>query len=319
MNQKNNHLVLLDTSVSIPLTKYTLVWHLITTVPLHPLCSRLNSDRGFSLQKRMPCSVLVARMSLILIMACLIIAGSVTPAQAQGGGPVTWSFVPVSSAMPPNLPDGEIVALGGQRTLIVAASQTDRTVHVVNGSQSTRLFAPGDPAPGGGIFIGASDGPNVFYVVSANLVFFSAEINVLGTPETRFFRWENGILTKLLKPTNVSYDFGRNDSAGNFLAARQIAEGSIEYWITDGVSKSTPITLHSTSSTSNAQGVERIESNYFYVKGITADGSFLISETHDITEYRFANGLGTSDSIRNLQTYFMGSRNNVLASSTSTG
>lgn len=68
-----------------------------------------------------------------------------------------------------------------------------------------------------------------FYAVSTNLVFFSASIDLLGTIETRFFRWEAGALAHLSKPVRVLYDLARTDGAGKFLASRSIHDMSREY------------------------------------------------------------------------------------------
>lgn len=213
---------------------------------------------------------------LILILA--VLTATFSP---KASGTVEWSFVPLSSVMPPGLPEGQVVELGGQGTFVVKQSPGTRAYHLVHEGSNTLLFAEGDPAPGGGTFIeyhsvfNLRGLPFAFYAVSANLVYFHAIIDDAGSSIIRFFRWHNGTLTHLPNPDGVTYDITRNDGAGKFLAYRQIDQ-NIEYWITDGVNNSPSINF--VNFYDSGPGYSTIIS--YTVLGITAGGGFLIAEVN---------------------------------------
>lgn len=244
-------------------------------------------------------SLFTRNLTWLSMFVFSVIAGSGLRAQAPSDPSVEWSFAPISSVMPANLPEGEIVALGGQGAIVVQESASNRSLHVVHEKQSALLFSQGAPAPGGGTFQATAGG---VYAFSKDLVYFNAHVSVGEDFPIRLFRWDAGTLSQIAVPAGVEYEIGINDKAGKFLASRRNGF-TTEYWITDGVTNGAPITLTGYEN----RFIGGYEEKRYFVIGITSDGSFLVHEQIG------SDPLGCIIADNTSKIYFLGNRNTSLA------
>jgi T5SS/PEP-CTERM-associated repeat protein len=209
-----------------------------------------------------------------LFLAAALLAGSFWLARAAQVLP--WSFKPVTSALPPGTQLGFVREVGEQGELVVEyytqTAETGITNHgIAFGGTLTPIISEGQPAPGGGTFRETS---NLFfaYAASPTLVYFTTDIDLGGETPIRAYRWNSGTLTHLPTQANEMYLVNINDAHGKFILRRTVSAADTEYRITDGVTFSDPITLHTDNINDNPRTTQQLV-------GITADGGFLIYET----------------------------------------
>jgi len=153
---------------------------------------------------------------------------------AQSAPAPTWRFVSLASELPPSLPEAGVLSsqLGDQGTLLV---RHGTSLYVVHDGAARLVVSQGDVLPGGviadvSLMRGHAASPS--RVLLRNQIVFGA---------TTQFLWNDGDLSALPPPDELTLDFLMSDGEGRILARGPVfdTDGSVvgsTFFTTDGIS-----------------------------------------------------------------------------------